>query len=75
MTSQVAYPDALVLMEHLQAMGESNAVLSRRGHVSRDTFVAAAAIYKGMRACVCVCVCVSERGGGLLGKEGVCVYA
>lgn len=41
------YPDALTLMEHLQAMGESSAVLGRRAHVSRDTFLAAAAIYQG----------------------------
>lgn len=44
---QVNYPDALTLMEHLQAMGESSAVLGRRAHVSRDTFLAAAAIYQG----------------------------
>jgi NADH dehydrogenase [ubiquinone] 1 alpha subcomplex assembly factor 5 len=34
-------------MEHLQGMGESNAVLTRRPYVSRETFLAAAAIYQG----------------------------
>lgn len=36
----------MVLMEHLQAMGESSAVLTRRAHVSRETFLAAGAIYQ-----------------------------
>lgn len=44
--TQVTYPDALVLMEHLQGMGESSAVLTRRAHVSRETFLAATAIYQ-----------------------------
>ena len=34
-------------MDHLQAMGESTASLNRRLHVGQDTFMAAAAIYKG----------------------------
>lgn len=42
----VNFPDALVLMEHLQGMGESSAILTRRQHVSRETFLAAAAIYQ-----------------------------
>lgn len=43
---QVTYPDAFVLMEHLQGMGESSAVLTRRAHVSRETFLAAATVYQ-----------------------------
>ncbi|EWM23628.1 putative methyltransferase mitochondrial-like protein [Nannochloropsis gaditana] len=45
-TITVSYPDALVLMEHLQGMGESSAILTRRPYVSRETFLAAAAIYQ-----------------------------
>lgn len=45
-TVTVTYPNALVLMEHLQGMGESNAILTRRPYVSRETFLAAAAIYQ-----------------------------
>ncbi|KAF9576346.1 hypothetical protein EC968_009320 [Mortierella alpina] len=44
----VNYPSALELMEDLRAMGESNAVINRRGFLSRDTMMAAAAIYKEM---------------------------
>ncbi|CAO3575204.1 unnamed protein product [Mortierella alpina] len=44
----VSYPSALELMEDLRAMGESNAVINRRGYLSRDTMMAAAAIYKEM---------------------------
>ncbi|RUP43501.1 S-adenosyl-L-methionine-dependent methyltransferase [Jimgerdemannia flammicorona] len=42
----VNYPSALELMQDLRAMGESNAVLSRRPFLKRDTLLAAAAIYK-----------------------------
>lgn len=45
-TVTVMYPSALVLMEHLQGMGESSAILTRRSHVSKETFLAAAAIYQ-----------------------------
>ncbi len=45
-STQVTYPDAFALMEHLQGMGESSAVRTRRAHVSRETFLAAAAIYQ-----------------------------
>ena len=47
-THRVSYPNAAVLMEHLQRMGESNAALKRRKHVSKDTFLATACIYDGM---------------------------
>ncbi|KAI8086002.1 S-adenosyl-L-methionine-dependent methyltransferase [Halteromyces radiatus] len=43
---QVSYPSAFELMEDLRAMGESNAVLSRRSLLKRDTLLAAASIYK-----------------------------
>jgi hypothetical protein len=33
-------------MEHLQGMGEGNAALRTRTAVSRDTFLAAAALYQ-----------------------------
>jgi len=48
-TITVYFPDALVLMEHLQGMGESSAILTRRPYVSRETFLAAAAIYQVRR--------------------------
>jgi NADH dehydrogenase [ubiquinone] 1 alpha subcomplex assembly factor 5 len=44
-THTVSYPNAAVLMEHLQRMGESNASLQRRERVSLDTFLATACIY------------------------------
>eukprot|EP00586_Coscinodiscus_wailesii_P010980 CAMPEP_0172516834 /NCGR_PEP_ID=MMETSP1066-20121228/279514_1 /TAXON_ID=671091 /ORGANISM="Coscinodiscus wailesii, Strain CCMP2513" /LENGTH=393 /DNA_ID=CAMNT_0013298495 /DNA_START=150 /DNA_END=1331 /DNA_ORIENTATION=+ len=47
-TVHISYPDAMVLMEHLQRMGEGNACVGRRKRVGRDTFVAAAAIYEHM---------------------------
>ncbi|KAF9957390.1 hypothetical protein BGZ65_002096 [Modicella reniformis] len=43
----IHYPSAIELMEDLRAMGESNAVINRRGFLKRDTLMAAAAIYKG----------------------------
>ena len=43
---QVDYPDAFTLMSHLGKMGENNAAISRRPKVSRETFIAAAAIYQ-----------------------------
>lgn len=43
----VDYPSSFALMQDLQAMGESNAVLSREmGAIRRDVLVAAEAIYK-----------------------------
>jgi hypothetical protein len=47
MHSQISYPSAIALMEHLQHMGEGNATLSRRLHVGADTFLAVAALYQG----------------------------
>ncbi len=43
----VDYPDAYTLMQDLQAMGESNAVLGREmGPISRDVLLATDAIYR-----------------------------
>lgn len=43
----VDYPDTFALMQDLQAMGESNAVLrSEAGSLSRDTMLAAEGIYR-----------------------------
>ncbi|KAI7859632.1 S-adenosyl-L-methionine-dependent methyltransferase [Circinella umbellata] len=42
----VDYPSMFELMEDLKAMGENNAVLSRRPIIKRDTLMAAASIYK-----------------------------
>ncbi|KAG9299949.1 hypothetical protein G9A89_009677 [Geosiphon pyriformis] len=42
----VNYPSMFELMQDLRAMGESNAVLTRRPFLKRDTMLAAAAIYK-----------------------------
>jgi NADH dehydrogenase [ubiquinone] 1 alpha subcomplex assembly factor 5 len=44
-TIKVAYPNAMVLMEHLQRMGESNACINRRQRTAGDTFLASACIY------------------------------
>lgn len=44
----VEYPNAVVMMEHLQAMGESNAVADRRPGIHPDTLLAAAAAYQAM---------------------------
>lgn len=44
----VDYPSIFELMQDLQAMGESNAVLGREGPISRDTLLAADAIYKAL---------------------------
>ncbi|KAG0262804.1 hypothetical protein DFQ27_002117 [Actinomortierella ambigua] len=44
----VNYPSAIELMQDLRAMGESNAVLTRRAFLKRDTMMAAAAIYQEM---------------------------
>ncbi|CDH48541.1 s-adenosyl-l-methionine-dependentmethyltransferase [Lichtheimia corymbifera JMRC:FSU:9682] len=43
---QVNYPSMFELMDDLKAMGENNAVLTRRPMLHRDTLMAAAAIYK-----------------------------
>lgn len=47
----VDYPDAFALMQDLQAMGESNAVLGREmGAISRDVLLASEAIYRELHA-------------------------
>ena len=47
-TVKISYPDAFVLMEHLQRMGEGNASLRRRDHTGKDIFLAASCIYDEM---------------------------
>eukprot|EP00903_Cladosiphon_okamuranus_P019407 g17843.t1 len=47
-TVRVGYPNAFVLMEHLQGMGESNAAVNSRPRVSRETMLAAAAAYQAL---------------------------
>ncbi|KAI8069148.1 S-adenosyl-L-methionine-dependent methyltransferase [Gongronella butleri] len=42
----VNYPSAFELMDDLHAMGETNAVLTRRPFLKRDTLMAAASIYQ-----------------------------
>jgi NADH dehydrogenase [ubiquinone] 1 alpha subcomplex assembly factor 5 len=44
-TVNVSYPDAFVLMEHLQRMGENNASIKRRHRTAKDTFLATACVY------------------------------
>jgi NADH dehydrogenase [ubiquinone] 1 alpha subcomplex assembly factor 5 len=45
----VDYPDVFALMKDLQAMGESNAVISReKGPVQRDVLLAAEGIYRAL---------------------------
>lgn len=44
----IAYPSMFDLMFDLQGMGESNASWNRRTHLSRETMIAASAIYKEM---------------------------
>jgi len=46
----VPYPDAITLMHELRAMGESNAATHRRGWLSRETMLAAAAVYQQLYA-------------------------
>ncbi|ORY83198.1 S-adenosyl-L-methionine-dependent methyltransferase [Protomyces lactucae-debilis] len=47
----VEYPDIFALMQDLQAMGETNAILQRRqGPISRDLLMAADAIYRSLHA-------------------------
>jgi NADH dehydrogenase [ubiquinone] 1 alpha subcomplex assembly factor 5 len=44
-TIKIAYPNAMVFMEHLQRMGEANSCINRRERTSLDTFLASACIY------------------------------
>lgn len=41
----VYYPDAFTLMKHLQLMGEGNVISNRRPNISKETLLAAAALY------------------------------
>ena len=47
-TIKLAFPNAMVLMEHLQRMGESNACINRRQRTAIDTFLATACLYDEM---------------------------
>lgn len=47
-TIKLAYPNAMVLMEHLQRMGEGNACVNRRERVGLDTFLATSCMYDHM---------------------------
>lgn len=47
-TIKLAYPNSMVLMEHLQRMGESNACINRRSRTASDTFLASACLYDEM---------------------------
>lgn len=47
-TLTIPYPDMFTLMYHLKGMGENNAVLERREHISRDVFLSAAAAYSSI---------------------------
>lgn len=47
-TVRISYPNAFVLMEHLQRMGENNASLRRRNFTGKDVFLATASIYEEM---------------------------
>ncbi|GAB2219098.1 hypothetical protein Drorol1_Dr00006727 [Drosera rotundifolia] len=44
----VKYDNALQLIEHLRAMGETNALLQRNTFLKRDTALATAAVYQSM---------------------------
>jgi len=47
-TVKFGYPNAMVLMEHLQRMGEGNACINRRKRISIDTLIATACLYDEM---------------------------
>lgn len=47
-TLRISYPNACVVMEHLQRMGENNASLRRREFTGKDVFLATASIYEEM---------------------------
>lgn len=44
---EIQYPSVFELIHDLRDMGESNAVINRRGSLRRDTLIAASAIYDG----------------------------
>eukprot|EP01035_Chromulina_nebulosa_P018424 gene18424-24128_t len=45
-TITIGYPNAFVLMEHIQKMGEGNASWNRQFHVGKETFLSMAALYQ-----------------------------
>lgn len=45
-TIHISYPNAFVLMEHLQGMGENGSALNRQYNVGRDTMLAMASAYQ-----------------------------
>jgi len=47
-TIHFSFPNAMVMMEHLQRMGEGNVCWNRKSRTSMDTFIAAASIYQEM---------------------------
>lgn len=47
-TVQLSYPNAAVLMEHLQRMGESHAGRNRRSRTPLDVLLAASCLYDGL---------------------------
>lgn len=49
-TMKIGFPDATVLMEHLQRMGENNASVKKRERTALETFLAAACIYENQFA-------------------------
>lgn len=53
----VGYPSMYELLYDLRDMGESNATLNRRTHLSRDTLLAAGSIYQSLHGL--------EEGGGV----------
>jgi len=61
-TVKLAFPNAAVLMEHLQRMGENNACIKRRDRASLDVLLATACIYDEMFRCALV-------GGGTEGND------
>ena len=62
----IDYPDSFALMQDLQAMGESNAVLARELEpIRRDVLVAADAIYRALHGNADI----DPRGKGISGGE------
>lgn len=51
-TITLTFPNAMVLMEHLQRMGENNASVKRKSRTSLSTFLATACLYDEQFPCV-----------------------
>lgn len=62
-TIQIRYPHAFAVVQHLREMGESNANVGRRGVLSRDTALAALAVFQSMGE-------LRTDGGGEGGQGG-----